>query len=265
MFQIPKKTRSFQLRFEKTKQENTETENKNEADKAHFQVPDNAEYKLTNRIPEYVTTLVEGEIPKTQEERDKKLAESEIGTKGTREAILFCHIKVDPLKVPHDQWVLHDGSSLSQGTARTILLHRKSAEMMHNWDIVYKVSPHPCKPGEITIREIYLCPVGTAETTAVDAGAPPCVNCTKASTFACRCQAVHFCSAICREEAERCGNHAADDCLREYAAGLVARAAYERERAVEAAKEQAETAEDQEPAELEQVEDPDADIDDKGR
>lgn len=256
MFQIPKKKRAFELRFEKAGAENTEAENKNERAAPSFQVPDNAEYKLVNTVPGYVTTLVEGQLPDAKAERDAKLAETESGDPNTRQAILFAHTKIDPLNVPHDQWVLHDGSSLTQGTANCILLHRPSAELMHNWDVVYKISPHPRKAGEIAIREIYLCPVGTAETCTSDANAPLCTNCARPASFACKCQAAQFCSAVCREGAARGGAHDEDDCLREYAAGLVERSAHERERAIEAAKAEEEKQDEADP-------DADADADDK--
>jgi len=236
MLRFPKKSGKFGLRFEQLEEKNTEQENKNGAERPHFKVPASAEYKLTNTIPEYVVTLVEGELPEEDSGRKAKLLETEDGTPGTRQAILFAHFKCNPLEVKHEDWVLHDGSSLSQGTANAILLHRDTAELMNGWDIVYKISPHPRKAGEVAIREIYLCPVGTMETCTADENAPMCANCEKPATFACKCQGAFFCSTMCRDGAQRTGAHDDDECLREYAAGLVARAAHEREKAIEAGK-----------------------------
>lgn len=234
MLSLPKKNRKFGLRFEQPETKNTEPENKNGPERPRFKVPESAEYKLSNKVPEYVVTLVEGELPNDDGERKAKLLETEDGTPGTRQAILFAHFECNPLEVKHEDWVLHDGSSLSQGTANAILLHRETAELMNGWDIVYKISPHPRKAGEVAIRAIYLCPVGTMETCAVDDNAPACANCERPSTFACKCQSAFFCSTVCRDGAQRTGAHDDDECLREYAARLVERSAHEREKAIQA-------------------------------
>lgn len=264
MFKLPKKKTSFQLRFDNPEPENGDAENKNEDTAPHFEVPDNAEYKLVNKLPAYMVTLVDGQVPETREQRDVQLTKVQAGEIGTRQAILFCHTKIDPMKVPHDDWILHDGASLTQGTVNSILLHRSSAELMHNWDVVYKISPHPRKSGEVAIREIYLCPVGTLSTSISDSAADPCYVCARPATTPCRCQAVFFCNEMCRHEADRPGVHDADDCLRLYAENLVERSAVEREKAIELGKKRAERQQDQAESHPETPK-PDPDIDDKGR
>lgn len=236
MFKLPKKKRAFALRFDETTDTNAEAENKNDATDVHFEVPDNAEYKLVNTVPHYIVTLVDGEMPTDDKKRDAELASVEKSEKSTKRAVLFCHKKIEPMKVPASDWVLHDGSSLTQGTAKAVLLYRETAELMNNWDIVYKISPHPRKPGEIAVREIYLCPVGTADTQTNARNAPECINCGAPATSPCRCHTVFYCHNVCRNAAQRNGVHDDDACLEAYTGRLVAQAARERQQAIEAAK-----------------------------
>lgn len=232
MLKFEQKKRNFHLRIDDSPPAKQEDAKDDEPDSPRkFKVPENAQYELKNTLGAYITTLIEGEMPK-----DGKVTDPEPDAP-TRQAIMFaCEPDLDPHKVKMTDWVLHDGSSLTQGTISTILLHRPVAERMSGYDVVYRVVPNPRAAGEIAIAAIYLCPSGTQET-LVSAHASTCLVCERLASIRCMCMKVWFCTESCRLESIRLDLHNQEDCLKEYASSLVKRADEERKKAIERGKE----------------------------
>jgi len=192
-----------------------------------------------------MTKLIDGKVPTEHLKNASNPFPSDhpVPTGSTRRAIFFSHERINPMEVPVQDWVLHDGSSLPYGSATVILLYRRTAELLDGHDLAYELMPNPDRQGEISIKKIYLCPVGTLDTLDYDRSSHECVTCKRKASSLCMCQSVAFCSKVCKYEANRRCLHTEDDCLRAYASGLVARAATEKEKAIELGKKRADIVE----------------------
>lgn len=199
-----------------------------------FVVPDCAMYSFKNSATKYIVTLIDGAMPDNPEAAADQVSDADDddgGSRATRRAILLMHKQLDPHKVPMADWVLQDGASLPGGSASVVLIHRPTAELMHGYDIVHELKPHPRASHEICIRHTFLCPINSMQTQrqpeSTEAAAQHrCVSCGEPAMDRCTlCVSVWFCSQYCADNARRFGLHEERDCVRAAATRLTEAAA----------------------------------------